>query len=444
MIPHEILALLMVGLLLLGVIIGFPVAFMLAGLGVIFGFVAYGGPIASYQAALNTFGVMSGWSLLAIPLFVYMGSVLEKSGIADRLYLGLRLMLGPLRGGLAVATMVIATFFAACTGISGASVIAIGLIAMPSMLKYGYDKKIASGAICAGGGLGVIIPPSIMLILYGPVAGVSISLLFMAAILPGILMSLLYIIYLLTICYFKPELGPSVTKEEAAAYTRKDIAKLLLVAGAPPGGLILLVLGSIFFGFAAPTEAAGLGALGALGVTAFYRKLNFQMLKETGYSALRISTFIMWLVLGAKYFMTTFNKLGGGELIGNALIGLQVGPAALMLIMFTIIFIFGMFMDWIGILLVIIPIYEPIVKAMGWDPLWFAIMFCIVLKVSYITPPFAYSIFYLHGIAPPEVKLTDIYKGCFPYVVIQLFEVFIMYFWRDLPLYIPNMMIAAK
>ena len=442
--PQEIMSILMVVLLLVGVMIGFPVAFMLAGLGIIFGLIAYGGPIASYQAALNTFGVMSGWSLLAIPLFVYMGVVLEKAGVAERLYLGLRLMLGPLRGGLAMATMVIATFFAACTGIAGASVIAIGLIAMPSMLKYGYDKKLASGAICAGGGLGVIIPPSIMLILYGPQAGVSISLLFMAAILPGVIMSILYIGYMGTLCYFRPNLGPPVTAEEKAQYTRKDVARLLLTSGAPPAGLIMLVLGSIFFGVAAPTEAAALGGVGALIITAIYRKLNFKMVKETGYSALRISTFIMWLVLGAKYYMTTFNKLGGGDLIGEALVNLHIGPTGLLIVMLLIVFILGMFMDWIGILLVIVPIFTPIIKSMGWDPLWFSIMFCITLQISYITPPFAYSIFYLAGIAPPEVKLTDIYRGCVPFILLQFIALVIVYLWPSLCLYLPNAMLAAK
>lgn len=442
--PQEIMSILMVVLLLVGVMIGFPVAFMLAGLGIIFGLIAYGGPIASYQAALNTFGVMSGWSLLAIPLFVYMGVVLEKAGVAERLYLGLRLMLGPLRGGLAMATMVIATFFAACTGIAGASVIAIGLIAMPSMLKYGYDKKLASGAICAGGGLGVIIPPSIMLILYGPQAGVSISLLFMAAILPGVIMSILYIGYMGTLCYFRPNLGPPVTAEEKAQYTRKDVARLLLTSGAPPAGLIMLVLGSIFFGVAAPTEAAALGGVGALIITAIYRKLNFKMVKETGYSALRISTFIMWLVLGAKYYMTTFNKLGGGDLIGDALVNLHIGPTGLLIVMLLIVFILGMFMDWIGILLVIVPIFTPIIKAVGWDPLWFSIMFCITLQISYITPPFAYSIFYLAGIAPPEVKLTDIYRGCVPFILLQFIALVIVYLWPSLCLYLPHAMLAAK
>jgi len=441
---NEIYAILMVVLLLAGIIIGFPVAFMLGSLGIIFGTIAFGGAIASYQAALNTFGVMSGWSLLAIPLFVYMGVVLEKAGIAEKLYLGLRLMLGPLRGGLAMATMAIATLFAACTGIAGASVIAIGLIAMPSMLKYGYDRKLASGVICAGGGLGVIIPPSIMLILYGPVAGVSISLLFMAAILPGILMSMFYIAYILISCYFKPEWGPPVTKEEAAEYSARDIAKILLVSGVPPAGLVLLVLGSIFFGIAAPTEAAALGGLGALGVTALYRKLNFQMLKEAGFSAIKISTFIMWLVLGAKYFMTTFNKLGGGDLIRDTLVGLQLDPSSLLIVMLGIILVLGMFMDWIGILLVIIPIYGPIIKTMGWDPLWFAMLFCITLQISYITPPFAYSIFYLKGVAPQEVGLTDIYKGCFPFILLQFIVLFILYFWHELALYLPSVMLAAK
>ena len=444
MTTNELYVLIMIIALLGGVIIGFPVAFMLAGLGIIFGAIAHGVDIAAYQAALNTYGVMSGWSLLAIPLFVFMGVVLEKAEIAEKLYKGLRLLFGPLRGGLVIATMGIATMFAACTGIAGASVIAIGLIALPSMIKYGYDKKLASGAICAGGGLGVIIPPSIMMILYGPEAGVSISKLFMAAVLPGVLMAGLYALYIIVICGVKPELGPPISKEEAAQYTKADVAKLLLVAGLPPAALVFFVLGSIFFGLAAPTEAAALGGLGALIITAFYGKLNLNMLKETCYSALKISAFIMWLVLGAKYFMSTFNKLGGGELISSALLGFDVGPNMLLVVMLGLIFILGMFMDWIGILLVVIPIFVPIVKSMGWEPLWFAMLFCITLQISYITPPFAYSIFYLKGIAPPEVKLTDIYKGCVPFVIIQFVALIIVFFWKDLALWLPEVAMAAK
>lgn len=437
---HEIYAILMVCLLLCGVIIGFPVAFMLGGLGVLFGAAAYGFNAASYQAALSTYGVMSGWSLLAIPLFVFMGVVLEKAQMADRLYTGLRLLLGPIRGGLAIATMALATMFAACTGIAGASVIAIGLIALPSMLKFGYDKKLCAGAICAGGGLGVIIPPSIMMILYGPQAGVSIAKLFMAAVFPGLLMAGMYMTYMIVVCAIKPELGPPVTKEEAAGYSKADVAKILLTAGLPPVGLVLCVLGSIFFGWAAPTEAASVGALGALVIAAFYGKLNLTMLKETCYGALKISTFIMWLVLGAKFFMSTFNKLGGGNLIGDMLLAVDLGPTGLLVMMLFLIFILGMFMDWIGILLVVIPIFVPIVKTMGWDPLWFAMLFCITLQISYITPPFAYSIFYLKGIAPKEVKLTDIYRGCVPFILIQVVALIVLYFWPALATYLPSIM----
>ena len=441
---NEMYAIIMVVALLGGVIIGFPVAFLMAGLGLFFGALAYGIDIAAYQATLNTFGVMSGWSLLAIPLFVYMGVVLEKAQVADKLYLGLYLLLGPVRGGLAIATMVIATMFAACTGIAGASVIAIGLIALPSMINYGYDKSLGSGVICAGGGLGVIIPPSIMLILYGPVAGVSISMLFIAAIVPGIIMALLYVLYIAGRCYLNPELGPAITPEESAQYSRKDVMKILLVSGVPPIGLVIFVLGSIFFGLAAPTEAAALGGLGALFIAAIYKKLTIKMFLESCYSALKISTFIMWLVLGAKFFMTTFNKLGGGTLIYDFLMNLDTGPTALLIIMLAIIFILGMFMDWIGILLVVIPIFVPIVTAMGWEPIWFAIMFCITLQISYITPPFAYSIFYLKGIAPPEVSLIDIYRGCVPFIVIQFLVLLLLFFWPDLALYLPQASMVAK
>ena len=441
---NEIYAIIMVVALLGGVIIGFPVAFVMAGLGLFFGALVGGIDLASYQATLNTYGVMSGWSLLAIPLFVYMGVVLEKAQIADKLYLGLYLLLGPLRGGLAIATMLIATLFAACTGIAGASVIAIGLIALPSMLTYGYDRRMASGVICAGGGLGVIIPPSIMMILYGPVAGVSISMLFIAAILPGLVMAGLYILYIGGRCFFNPEFGPAITPEEAAKYSRKDMFKILLFSGVPPIGIIICVLGSIFFGLAAPTEAAALGGLGALFIAAAYGKLNLRMFLESGYSALKISTFIMWLVLGAKFFMTTFNKLGGGNLIYDFLMNLNTGPTTLLIIMLLIIFTLGMFMDWIGILLVVIPIFIPIVKTMGWDQIWFAMMFCITLQISYITPPFAYSIFYLKGIAPPEVSLVDIYRGCVPFIVIQFFVLIILFFWPDLALYLPQASMVAQ
>jgi tripartite ATP-independent transporter DctM subunit len=276
------------------------------------------------------------------------------------------------------------------------------------------------------------------MILYGPVAGVSISMLFIAAILPGLLMAALYILYIGGRCFLNPQFGPAITPEEAAKYSRKDIFKILLTSGVPPVGIIICVLGSIFFGLAAPTEAAALGGLGALFIAAAYRKLNLKMFLESGYSALKISTFIMWLVLGAKFFMTTFNKLGGGNLIYDLLMSLNTGPTTLLLIMLLIIFILGMFMDWIGILLVVIPIFIPIVKTMGWDQLWFAMMFCITLQISYITPPFAYSIFYLKGIAPPEVSLVDIYRGCVPFIAIQFLVLIILFFWPDLALYLPQ------
>ncbi len=437
---NELMSIVMVVLLLVGVMVGFPVAFALGALGIIFSLIAFGPAATFYQVALNTYGVMSGWTLLAIPLFVYMGVLLEKAGVAENLYDGLHVLLGGLKGGLTLTTMAIATFFAACTGIAGASVVAIGLIALPSMLKYKYDKALASGVICAGGGLGVIIPPSIMLIVYGPVAGLSVAKLFFASMLPGVVLSLIYIAYILITCYLDPSKGPSISPEERARWNRRDVIAMVVTSAFPPAALIFLVLGAIFFGVAAPTEAAALGSLGALFVIALYRRLTLRGVIEAGYSALKISTFIMFLVLGAKYFMTTFSKLGGGHVIYNFLMSVSTGKTMLLIIMLFIIFILGMFMDWIGILLVVVPIYVPIVKAMGWNPLWFAIMFCITLQISYITPPFAYSIFYLKGIAPPEVKLIDIYKGCVPFILLQFIGLVILYFWPDLCLYLPSMM----
>ncbi|MFZ5584944.1 MAG: TRAP transporter large permease [Thermodesulfobacteriota bacterium] len=442
---NEWMALWMIIILVGGVMVGWPVAWMMAGLGILMGALAFGPAISSYQASLSIFGVMSGWELLAIPLFVFMGVVLEKADIAGRLYLGLRLLFGPIRGGLLLATMGIAILFAACTGIAGASVIAIGLIAMPSMLKYGYDKRLISGAICAGGGLGVIIPPSIMLIVYGPVAGVAISSLFFAAMLPGVVMGLMYIAYMAIMCFIWPDKGPTISREERSEYTWGQVGKILLVAGVPPMGLIGLVLGGIFLGFAAPTEAAALGSLGAIIMTIGYRKFSFEMLKQACYSSLKISTFIMWLVLGAKLFMGTFNKLGGGAMIERWLFSIAGSdPVWMLILMLGIVFILGMFMDWIGILLVVVPIFVPIVAAMKWDPYWFAVMFCVTLQISYITPPFAYSIFYLKGIAPPEVSLYDICVGCVPFILLQILALILIYFAPGLATWLPNLVMAGK
>jgi tripartite ATP-independent transporter DctM subunit len=283
-----------------------------------------------------------------------------------------------------------------------------------------------------------------MLIVYGPVAGVSISLLFFAAMVPGIIMGLTYIVYIVIVAFIWPHKAPAATIEEMAQYTKKDIAKLLLYAGAPPMALIFSVLGGIFFGFAAPTEAAALGSLGAFILTLIYKKFSFKMLRDSCYSSLGISSFIMWLVLGAKFFMTSFNKLGGGAMIERALLGLNVGPDWMLVVMLGIIFVLGFIMDWIGILLVVVPIFVPIVDMMKWDPLWFGVMFGVTLQISYITPPFAYSIFYLKGIAPKGVTLADICYGCVPFIFLQFIDLFIFYIWPEIALYLPRLMTAAK
>jgi tripartite ATP-independent transporter DctM subunit len=261
---------------------------------------------------------------------------------------------------------------------------------------------------------------------------------------PGILMGLTYIVYIIIVCLIWPSKGPAATVEELAEYSRTDIVKLLLYAGAPPMALIFAVLGGIFFGFAAPTEAAALGSLGAFVLTLIYKRFSFKMLRDSCYSALGISSFIMWLVLGAKFFMTSFNKLGGGAMIERGLLGLNVGPDWMLIVMLGIIFILGFVMDWIGILLVVVPIFVPIVATMGWNPLWFAVMFGITLQISYITPPFAYSIFYLKGIAPKGVTLADICYGCVPFIFLQFIDLYILYLWPQIALYLPGLMTAAK
>lgn len=420
--------------------VGVPVAIAFGGIAFIISVILWGLDSTLHLFSIRTYGVMSNYPMVCVPLFVFMGSLLEKAGVAERLFDVVYIAFGKVKAGLAITVILISIIFGACTGIAGAAVVTIGLIAMPTMLKRGYHKELISGCICSGGGLGVIIPPSIVFILYGATAGVSISKMFAGGIIPGCILGGAYIIYIfLRYNYFQPSLAPSIPPEERKEVTGKKLAQLFLLSFFPPLFLILAVLLSIFLGWAAPTEAASLGAVGSLIVCAVYSRLSFDFIKGAAYTTLRITAMIMFIVLGANLFCGVFLKAGTGSLIGKTIMGLNLSPIMAVYLMLLLIFIAGCFMDWIGILYILIPIFNPIVKTLGIDPIWFGMLFCISLQLSYMTPPFAYCIFYFKGIAPPEITVKDMYVGAYPFVICQIIVLFLLVYFPKLVTFLPDL-----
>lgn len=437
----EYLAILMFVALIGLIIVGFHVAFVLGVLALIFGYLAWGPTLIGMLPA-RTMTMMTSYEMGAITLFIFMGCVLERAGIAERLYGTMHILMGNVKGGLLLGTMAICIIFAACTGIGGAAVIMMGLVAIPSMISRGYDKKMIAGCICAGGGLGVIIPPSIMLILYGPVSGIGIARLFVASAIPGLIIGISYLIYIAVRCRLKPELGPPISEDVKMGISKKRLLFLMARDLLPPVVLILGVLGSIFFGIASPTEAAGVGAFLSLLLMIAYGRFNLATMHDALLSMAKITGMVFLIMLFAGFFTTAFMALGGGEVLEKFVFGISGGgKLSTIVVMLIIILILGMFMDWIGTLLVIVPIFVPIIKSIGADPVWFAILFCITLQISYITPPFAYNIFFLKGIAPPEMTLNHIMRGCVPYIFIQIALLFLFYAVPELTLWLPRLLL---
>lgn len=401
----ELLLALLFGGLLLGLFLGFPVGFVMLGSGLIVGVLGSGASF-THTLIFRCYSVMTNYELVAIPLFVYMGMMLTVSGTAEKLFSAFHIALGGLRGGLAITTVIICTIMAAATGIVGASVVSMGLFALPAMLKRNYDPALSCGAVCAGGTLGIIIPPSIMLVVYGPMASLSVGKLFMGALIPGLLLSVLYIIYIAIRCYVKPELGPPLPEKERDIELRK---KLWMIATSllPTLLVIFAVLGSILFGVAAPTEASAVGAAASILLAAFYRSLTWEVLKKSIFDSLKVISMIMWTVLGAFVFTGAFLVVGGGEMVRTVLMGLNLGPMAMLLIMASAFFVMGFVMEWVGIIPILVPIFCPILAASRIDPLWSAIVFCMILQTSFLTPPMAPTLFYLKGVAPKEINFTS-------------------------------------
>ena len=419
-----------------GIFLGFPIFGVFAGVSLIFGLVGWGTVVCD-QMISRSFWILMNDALPAVPVFVFMACLLRRSGIAERAFGILQIALGSLRGSVAIATVLLSTLFAAATGIVGAGVTVMSMLALPIMLERKYDVPLATGSILAGGTLGILIPPSVMLILYGPLADISVARLFTGAMMPGLVLSALYLLYIIIRCVKNPLLGPPLPLAQRMM-PKVEIFTSIIRYLLPFIFVIVAVLGSIIFGVASPTEAASVGAVAALILTAVYRKLRWQSFKDSVYETITISTFILTITLMSTIFTGVFLALGGGDVIRNFLLGLPFGRYGVLAVILAIVFVLGFFLHWIAILLIFIPIFAPLVPMLGFNPLWFAVVFAVCLQTSFLTPPFAISIFYLKGVAPPSVKVTQIYKGVIPFVILQLIGLTLTITFPQIVLWLPG------
>ena len=440
-ISPELVTVIMLGGILVGVFSGYPLAVVIGGIGFIVGYLLLGPSVADLMYA-RIYALIHNYVLLALPLFVFMGVMLERSGMAARLYDVLYIWLGGFRGGLAIVTIIMGTIIAACVGVIGASVTMLTLVALPSMIKRGYSKSLATASVCAGGSLGTLIPPSVMLVIYGPMAGISVGKLFMGAIFPGLVLSGLYCSYIAIRSFFQPGIAPAVPPEERrVSFIRKTY--MLLASLVPPAFIILSVLGVIFMGLAPPTEAAAVGAFAATLLAVAYRKFNWQVLKETAVQTLWITSMILLIGATAAAFVGVFLGAGGGEVVENFILNAPFGRwGAFGMVMFMI-FILGFFIDWMAILFILVPIVAPTASALGFDPLWFGMMIIVNFQMAYMTPPFAWPMFYVRGVAPPELGVTiaDIIRGVVPFVFLIMIALGLCIVFPQIILWLPGKMI---
>ncbi len=438
------IALLMLGLFIFVILLGFPIAFTLMGMGVGFGFYAYfqaGQDFFDsrvfYLLTQNTWSIMSNDVLVAVPLFLFMGYVVERSNILEKLFFSLQVALRHIPGSLAVAALLTCAMFATATGIVGAVVTLMGLLAFPVMLKSGYDQKLSAGVICAGGTLGILIPPSIMLIVYSATASVSVVRLYAAAMIPGFLLAGLYVAYVITRAVLNPKLTPPLPKE-ATNVSWVAAILLLLKAFVPLAVLIFAVLGSILFGLATPTEAAAVGAAGALVLAAAYRALTWQRLREAVYLTSRTSAMVCFLFVGSWTFSSIFSYLGGESLIKDFVLGMNLNTVMFLMLSQLIIFLLGWPLEWSEIIIIFVPIFLPLLKHFDVDPMMFGILVALNLQTSFLTPPMAMSAYYLKGIAPPHVELWTIFKGCFPFLGMVFVTMAMVYIFPQLVYWLPQ------
>ena len=442
-------AILMMGVFLFSVLLGFPIAFTLMAMGIGFGYFAYYDPSRMdhlldnriFQLFVqNTYSVMDNTVLTAVPLFLFMGYLVERAGIVARLFNAIRLASHGLPASMAVAALVTCALFSTATGIIGAVVTLMGLLAWPAMIRAGYDKKFASGVICSGGCLGILIPPSIMLIVYAVIAQLSPLRLFAAAIFPGLMLAGLYIIYAITRAYFNPSIAPKPPKEEIPP--RAVILKEVLVSFVPLFSLIILVLGTILAGLATPAEAAAVGALGSLVLSLIYKSLKWKSFKESVFLTAKTTAMIMWLFVGSWTFAAVFSYLGGHEVFEHFFKSMNLAPWQFLVITQIIIFILGWPLEWTEILIIFVPIFLPLVEFFGVNPYFFAMLIALNLQTSFLTPPMAMSAYYLKGVQTKNVELLEIFKGIMPFLGIVIFAMVLMYIFPGIALWLPDVLFA--
>jgi tripartite ATP-independent transporter DctM subunit len=453
------------GMLVMGMMItfigllftGYPIAFILGGVAMLFTFIGYcsdlwlgtitGLDYLTIGLVVNRlYRVLYNWILIALPMFIFMGLMLDRSGIAEKMMLAMQDLFGKIRGGLAISVTLIGILLAAATGIIGASVVLLGLLSLPAMLNQGYSKPLAVGTVCASGTLGILIPPSIMLVMMADQLTLSVGDLFMGALFPGILLGSLYILYILIIGFFYPGTAPlAENRQELELKMIWNVFKTIL----PTGALIFAVLGSIFAGLATPTEASGIGALGAIILALFNKKLNLNIFKEVLRDTFNTTGYIFGILVGATCFALVLRELGGDEFIAGIFTGIPFGPYGIITVILGMVFFLGFFLDWIEITLIILPILSPVVAGLGLEIngfgsidspelVWFAILVAISLQTSFLTPPVGFAIFYLKGVSPPEIKLVDIYKGVIPFIILQLIGLFIVMAYPWLVTWLPS------
>ncbi|MCS4502945.1 C4-dicarboxylate TRAP transporter large permease protein DctM [wastewater metagenome] len=429
---------------------GFPVAWALAGTAVIYGIAGHV-LVADFGANLwfnwgssvelfpeRIWPLVSSPTLVALPMFIFMGIMLDRSGVAERLMKNMVTLFGVVRGGYAVTVIIIGVLLAATTGIIGASVVLLGMLSLPVMLKTGYNKSLAVGTACATGTLGILIPPSIMLVIMADRLArpeTSVGDLFLGAVFPGVLLGGLYISYVLILAWVRPNAAP--VPKDVPKVTPRVVANALWAA-APTAGLILAVLGSIFMGVATPTEASGVGAAGAMLLAIANRRMSFEVLRDSLYQTTRTSSFIFAIFLGATAFSVVLRNLGGDQVIEEALLGLPFNNYGILATILFVTFLLGFFLDWVEITLIILPLVAPVVEGMGFNLAWFTIMFAVCLQTSFLTPPVGFALFYIKGVCPPEINTIDIYKGVLPYILLQLTGLAAVFFWPGLVTWLPS------
>jgi tripartite ATP-independent transporter DctM subunit len=422
----------MIGLMMVGIPLGIVTLTVSIGTAL-----AYFGIPGLFLVASNAQGLLEAYPLVAVPLFVLMANILERSGVAEDLFDAMSLIAGRLRGGVAVQTTLVAVLMAAMTGIMGGEIVMLGLIALPQMLRLGYDKKLAMGTICAGGSLATLIPPSVIMIIYGLTANVSISDLFLGGFLPGMLLASLYIIYILIRCHFQPHLAP-IPEDGIARFTPAETAAKLkgLIL---PMLLMLWVLGSIYGGIATVTEAAAVGVFGAMIASLARGKLTWDMLQEALRKTMITVGTIIWLVLGAVSFVGIYNVIGGNEFVSGLLQGLDLPPLGVIFVIMGILIVLGTFMEWIAIAYITVPIFAPVVVALGFDPIWFGVLFVMNIQIYFLSPPFGPACFWLKSVAPPEITLQEIFMAVLPFIGLQIIGLTLVMIFPDIVMFLPRL-----